>query len=217
MTEIKSLISKIDEQNSNKICKDIAKILMNKYQLNINNNKFNISEIEFYIYSDKHPDPYVHKHELQKEFGKFYVHPKDGNYGGIDFVLGDTQHNIFCGVLIRGLKSENNKFFTGPNILKKEIYRLLNVTNHAELQKIVDLKMKIVPYDKEKEILHSTRIGLKPKFEDYLNDGKYIYKLHRFITDTDNKQHKYQEKKNVKLYNQDNKTEEPISNPHAGY
>ena len=206
MQEIKELVYQLGSNNSNEICKDIASMLMCQYQLNIENNIFDITELEFYFFSDSHPDPYVHKNLKQLEFGTFYVHPKDGNYGGIDIAIGDKNKNIYGGALIRGLRSQNGDFFSGPNIIKKEIYRILNVMNYQDLQNIIDDKISFVNKYNPNKIAYSTRIGLKPKFEDYLNDGKYIYKLYRFITYTDDKQHKYQEKKNVKLYNQDNKT-----------
>lgn len=201
MQEIKDLVFQANEENSNEICKKIAYKLMCEYQLNIVNNIFNISELEFYIYSKNHKDPYVHKHELQKEFGKFYIHPKDRNYGGIDITIGDIEKEIYCGVLIRGLKSQDGTFFSGPNILKKEIYRILNINNYKDLQDIADKKIKIQKEKNYHDILCSTRIGLKPKYDDYLKNGKYIYKLHRFITYTENKKHNFKEKENVKQYN----------------
>ncbi len=76
MQEIKNLVFKINEENSNEICQKIAYKLMCEYQLNINNNIFDITELEFYIYSNQHKDPYVHKNSMQKTFGKFYIHQK---------------------------------------------------------------------------------------------------------------------------------------------
>lgn len=202
MKEIKDLVFQINEENSNEICQKIAYKLMCEYQLDINNHIFNFTELEFYIYSDKHPDPYVHKNKIQKEFGKFYIHPQDGNYGGIDFTIGDSETGIYGGVLIRGLKRECDKYFiSGPNILKKEIYSILNVENYKQLQNIADQQIKVVSHKNHQDIRCSTRVGLKPKFEDYLKGGKYIYKLHRFITYTKEKGHKFKEKVNVKQYN----------------
>ncbi len=109
--------------------------------------------------------------------------------------------------MIRGLKSNNNNFYSGPNIVKKEIYRILNVHNYKDLQDIVDKRIQIIEVRNHQNILCSTRVGLKPKYEDYLKNGKYIYKLHRFITYAENKKHNFKEKENVNKYNQkDNKT-----------
>ena len=206
MKKIKDLVLSINEENSDEICQEISYKLMCEYQLNIDNNLFNITELEFYVYSSDHKDPYVHKKELQKEFGKFYVHQKDGNYGGIDITFGDIEKEIYCGVLIRGLKSENGRFLSGPNIIKKEIYKILKVSKYNELQEIVNKKIKFINKNIHKSVYYSTRIGLKPKFEDYLKNGKYIYKLHRFITDVENTKHKFKEINNVKKYNRINGT-----------
>ncbi len=208
VNEIKHLVSQIDEVNSNDICKQIAQILMCEYQLDIKDHIFSLSELEFYIYSDQHPDPYVHKNDRQKKIGKFYVHPQDGNYGGIDFTIGDTEKYIFGGVLIRGLKREcDKKFISGPNLVKKEIYNILNIENketekkYEQLQNISDEQIKVVSHKNDKVVRCSTRIGLKPKFEDYQVGGKYIYKLHRFITYAEEKGHKFKEKGSVTQYN----------------
>jgi hypothetical protein len=201
MQDIKKIILQINEENSNEKCKEIAQKLMCKHQLIIKNNKFDIVELEFYIYSKQHPDPYAHKNPLQKTFGKFYVHTKDGNYGGIDITIGNQENDIYGGVLIRGLKTENGIFYSGPNIVKKEIYKILNVNNYKKLQEIIDESIKIVPNNNNgEEIQYSTRIGLKPKFEDYQKNGKYIYKLHRFVTYVNNPEHGFKEKKRLIQY-----------------
>lgn len=125
MNKLKELIHQVNAFNSNTIFKKIASILINEYKIVIADKEFFIAELEFYYYSKNHPDPYTHKHDLQKNFGTFYVHPKDGNYGGIDLTLGDVDKDIYCGVLIRGLKDKDNNFISGPNSVKKEIYRIL--------------------------------------------------------------------------------------------
>ena len=203
MEDIKRLLKKVDEKNSNDIFKQIASKLINEYVILVNAKKFFITELEFYYHSDNHPDPYAHKHKLQYEFGKFYVHEKDGNRGGIDFTLGDSAKNICCGVLLRGLKDTENIYTTGPNNVKKIVfYNNLNVGNYTELQKIIDGNTKVVidtEVIKREKIYHSTRIGLKPTFEDFEFNGKYVYKLHRFIA-YKKKAHAYKEKKLVQAY-----------------
>lgn len=203
MQKIKELVQSINEKNSNMVCEKIAKILMQSYCLKVANQKFYFAEIEFYLHSDQHPDPYVHQNDKQLDFWKFYVHPKDGNYGGIDITIGDKLKNLYGGVLIRGVKSKNGQFFSGPNLFKKEIYRLLKVDNFESLQNIIDQDVKIVDCDDQKgseNFFRSTRVGLRPKYEDYCEDGRYIYKLHRFIAFPDEKEHSYKEKKNALDY-----------------
>lgn len=98
----------------------------------------------------------------------------------------------------------NGDFFSGPNIVKRVIYSILKVNNYNKLQGIVKDNIKVVNYKNHKEIRSSTRIGLKPKFEDYSKDeskcGRYIYKLHRFITYVEHKKHNFKEKRNVEQY-----------------
>ena len=210
MNKLKEAIHNVNVLNSNSIFKRVASILINEYKIVIARKEFFISELEFYYYSESHPDPYVHKNDLQKSFGTFYAHPKDGNYGGIDLTLGDEEKDIYCGVLIRGLKDKEENFISGPNLVKKEIYNILKLNNYQELQNCIDEKINfniIESHNKHEKIFCSTRIGLKPKFEDYIENGKYIYKLHRFIA-YDIKSHNFKEKENVKNYN--NKTRHKV-------
>ena len=70
---------------------------MNGYQLQVNNNYYRIVDCEFYYSSKKHPDPYVHGHERQKEsLGEWYFHGS-----GLDITLGNE--GAHGGILIRGV------------------------------------------------------------------------------------------------------------------
>lgn len=200
MDSIKKLLTHITKHNSNDVFKKVASKLINEFSLSINNDDYSFTELEFYYYSASHPDPYVHLHKRQKEFGKFYVHRKAGNYGGIDLTLGDSSNKVFCGVLIRGIKDDKG-FISGPNLVKKHIYQLLQVNDIDELQDCINDKIIFAKKPiKNEQIYVSTRIGLKPKFEDYLHNGLYIYKLHRFIA-YNCKDHPFKEKINVMNYN----------------
>jgi len=190
--------------------KNIASYLMNNCSLNVNSELYTITELEFY-YLDKenHNDPYVHGVNKQKEFGTFYVHKQNGNYGGIDFTIGNNKKNIYGGILFRGLRDSNNKFITGPNTLKKEIYNVLNVFNYKDLQELIDEKTEIICIEEDKNLKnevvnYSTRIGLKPSYKDYLNEDNFIYKLYRFTIYNTLTEHKCPEKTNLKNYTQMN-------------
>jgi hypothetical protein len=55
---------------------------------------------------------------------------------------------------------------------------------------------------KNEEVSYSTRIGLKPSYKDYRNEGKFIYKLYRFAIYNKLSEHKCPEKTNLKEYTQ---------------
>ncbi len=179
MDVIERLHHDIKNRNSSteefaKVFYEIAKILMNEYILEIEDMKIEFTEIEFYYFDEKrHTDPYVHKHPLQKNINTLYVHPKWGNYGGIDLTFGDD--NCYGGILIRGIKL-NNKYICGPAKVRDEINKKFNAKTYFALQKNLDNEVALVQISKKDEtILRSTRIGLSGKNEDF------YYALYRFV------------------------------------
>jgi hypothetical protein len=80
---------------------DIADDFLNRRVLVLNEfenspkTEFRLTEIEFYLYSETHPDPYTHRSEEQRAFNAFYFHKfsngtyKSGTWKGLDICLGD--------------------------------------------------------------------------------------------------------------------------------
>ena len=90
---------------------DIADYLINHTILLIGDKDvYMIRELEFYLYSDSHPDIYTHRNNDQKESGSLYFHKhangtyKSGTFKGMDITLGNS--NQYCGILIRGVRGE---------------------------------------------------------------------------------------------------------------
>jgi len=93
----------------------LADLLINKCKIEMNGYSFLINELEFYYYNDNlHPDPFVHRSELQNKCGFWYFHDS-----GIDITFGHD--NNYGGILIRSL--ENNK--PGPWNSFKSIMEIL--------------------------------------------------------------------------------------------
>jgi 3-methyladenine DNA glycosylase Mpg len=164
-----------------------AKEILLRRSLLVNGKIIKIAEIEFYLYSQDHPDPYVHCHQDQKLYGSWYFHRfkngsyKGGTYKGLDITMG-TKDQYF-GVLIRSIYVNNIliegpcrtvnyileqynckdvKEFTGGKNLSvtnnnKEFHLLINDSNNWNADKIVN----------------GTRIGLKGN--DQWTNKKYRY------------------------------------------
>jgi 3-methyladenine DNA glycosylase Mpg len=147
-----------------------------------------ICEIEFYLQSREHPDPYVHGHIDQTKRGTWYFHRyntgtyKNGTFKGMDLVLGDTGYH--AGVLIRSIMDvEGRKFIEGPcrcvdhilslsgidNILTFTGGMSLNVLQNERGLVIVEGQPTIL-----EPILCGPRIGLGNKDPNY-RDKKYRY------------------------------------------
>lgn len=94
------------ENTYNSIAMDCFK----KYNISRDGKEYELMEIEVYLIDPTKgiDDTFIHKHEDQKGYEKIYTH-----YSGLDICLGDENKGIYCGVLIRGIKSDTETVY-GP-------------------------------------------------------------------------------------------------------
>jgi hypothetical protein len=79
-----------------------------------------LQEIEFYWFSPEHPDPFCHRHPLQRHHGCWYFHRvgsayRGGSFKGLDITFSDGQG--FGGILLRGLLRPDGSVISGPSRL----------------------------------------------------------------------------------------------------
>jgi len=84
----------------------LAKFLINETQLLVFGSPCRLLEIEFYLQSKQHPDPFVHCDQAQQSFARWYLHRvggtlKNGSFKGLDLAVGDG--DSYFGILIRSL------------------------------------------------------------------------------------------------------------------
>src|SRR5690242_4786735 len=78
----------------NAVIQKLAKSILMKYVLVVNDKEYRIAEIEFYVNNTNHNDSYTHGDKNQKTYGKWYFHRykngtyKSGTYKGLDLTLG---------------------------------------------------------------------------------------------------------------------------------
>lgn len=156
-----------------------SNILMNNYQIKINDKLFELTEIEFYYLNlNNHHDTYTHSNEKQKKELELYVHKQPWMRGGIDLTFGNE--DFYGGILIRGIK-HNENYYSGPAKSKQAIVTNSYIkadSNYKLLQKYLDKKTNWSIIDKEQtfsSIFHSTRVGLGKGNLDFKNA------LYRFI------------------------------------
>jgi hypothetical protein len=113
----------------NIVFNDIAKRILNESILLINNIPHYICEVEFYLYSVNHPDPFTHKDKEQSIPNNWYFHKKGGNYKsgtfkGLDMtfrpnvITYNKKYGMYGGMLIRSiskLTSEEDDNGNGDN------------------------------------------------------------------------------------------------------
>jgi len=185
-------IFKLDTSKiTNDLIITMAKALLQNYIICVNNNKFQICEIEFYINTESHPDTYTHGDILQKTFGKIYFHRmngksyKGGTFKGVDLTFGNE--NMFFGILIRSMYDiNNNTMICGPCNCVNMILALNNCDNinmfmgsrQEPLDAVSDVGFRFVKSDIvfKDDIYMGSRIGLSDKYPEWKN------KLYRFVS-----------------------------------
>lgn len=166
----------------------LADRILNYTLLMIHGRVHRICEIEFYLHSRKHPDPYVHNHIDQIKKGTWYFHRhntgtyKNGTFKGMDLVLGDP--TSYAAILIRSvLDVESRKLIEGPcrcvdHILSLSgIDTVLNFTARMSLN-VLQNDRRLVIVEGNPTVLESMscgpRIGLSNKDPNY-QEKKYRY------------------------------------------
>ena len=170
----------------------IAERFSKDIQLQINEAFYRIVDFEFYIYSEKFPDPHTYKHDIQLQSNKFYLHGS-----GIDITFGDGKNH--GGILLRSIvklydgakKSDGStlKQTNGPQNVATEIFSNLNPLNGSGENNI--RLLEIVVHSQGSQFkpgiakLKTNRVGLTPKKADqsgyYLNlELRYIVLLPPF-------------------------------------
>lgn len=97
-------------------------------------------ELELYYWSPEHPDPFVHRHPLQREYGRWYLHRtgsgiRSGSFKGVDLTLGNGE--AFVGVLIRAVRRVDGTIMAGPSLVVDHLLKLLKLSHPAELDRRV--------------------------------------------------------------------------------
>lgn len=193
----------IDEQFSN-----IAKELFFEYSLIVNEQVYQLVEVEFYYHSSEHADPFVHCDEMQKTNGQWYFHGS-----GIDITFGNKEGN-YGGILIRGIAKKNDdnyEYISGPLNVAKEIFSQLGSAKiqmmNFGLQKLSEKKQ----FDSH-DFVASSRINL-PQSK---SNNKYFNSNYRYVTHLNSK-HRFAEKTKVakQLFKQVGKAE--VVNSKFGY
>lgn len=162
----------------------VADLLFNKYLIQVNTAFFRLIDIEFYYFCESlHNDVYAHKHQLQGENGRWYIHPS-----GIDITIGGDGH--FGGVLIRGLlditPEKPEKEIHGPWKAQEAICENFHpvFSTHENTMKLISCGEELMPEMTNFESFYKTkRVNLNPTKRDgerfYFENFRYVIQPHR--------------------------------------
>jgi len=172
---------------------EISQTLLNKCLLVANKQKFRLVEIEFYLYSPNHSDPYVHQDPDQLLLHTFYFHKfktgtyKSGTFKGMDFTFGNTDKKVYFGILIRAIQHiKTGQVIEGPcNVVNRilnsyQCDSIMDLTHGQNLGLFEnDVGLTLVPSKslEARTIYAGPRIGLSAKYPDYQN------RSYRFVAD----------------------------------
>lgn len=122
ISEIKRFLStsgKSDAESYFDYFDRIAKILMNNCAISKGNNRYEIVEIEFYLFTPDHQDVITYPRNCAA--GQWFFHPS-----GVDLTF-ESNHEHFGGILIRSIKRiKDGQLILGPLNCVEELWNNLN-------------------------------------------------------------------------------------------
>lgn len=97
----------------------LAEQLLGETALDIAGEPHHLREVEFYLHSDRHPDPYVHRAPLQLTSGRWYFHRegrgyRGGSFKGVDLSFGPP--TAYGGALLRSLSCPDGTVINGSSL-----------------------------------------------------------------------------------------------------
>jgi hypothetical protein len=172
---MQSLFECTDDEIKDKM-DHISKNIMTNFKFIVNGVKFELTEIEFYILSDKHKDESIYKNELQKLPKVMYIHQS-----GFDLTFGDFEN--YGAILIRGIKIydiQNNKseFVAGPWKCLQRVQELMGIYLIKNRNENFSANYNFIFIKNTKScdccVVDDERVGLR-------SDKKYANEKYRYV------------------------------------
>jgi hypothetical protein len=175
----------------------IAQELLNNSQLKVGDESYRILEIEFYCFSEEHPDVFTHQDQLQKECGRWYFHRvsgeyKNGSFKGMDLTFGNG--TMRGGILIRSMESSDSILTCGPCLCVDNLLLKTNSKDVPSLDLAIDsrvawhpdnpLRLEVAPtQSRQNQLFRSGRVGLSlKKAKSSPEMPWYILRPYRYLT-----------------------------------
>lgn len=171
------------------VFKKMAEYVFQNCHLEANGEKYYLTEIEFYYYSEnnKHPDPWCYR---QPNKNKDFL-PSDAlwfHYSGMDITFDNEGNDEYGGILIRSIKDKDGNQTNGP---LRSLYKLLNASANG---KSVCLNLKLTQSNISVSMAEPIpRYGLNVQTGDknFSEKNKYQAREYRFYLEgTDIKKNK---------------------------
>ena len=153
----------------------LARALLTRVELVAAGRPHRIEELELYLFSAAHPDPFAHRDPIQREPGRWYFHRtgrgyRGGSYKGLDLTFG--RRGAYGGVLMRSLRRDDGELVEGPSLCVDRILACTGKESVAALDTRIGgahaadpgsiLHLREVP-PRALSILRTARVGLTLK------------------------------------------------------
>lgn len=197
MDKIKELLdlSRLNKVEIEKRFEEIAKLLLQEYQIKKGVNLYDFLQIEFYYYTKGHEDVITYPRTI--EAGKWYFHPS-----GVDltFLSKCTNHDFlesdevgsdyFGGILIKAIKKNGKHIIEGPQKTSWELFDCFDafemkreefplIVSKTKEEKEIKRKRRKITFNKnnETDILKAKKRFDKGyfKFIDFLESEYQFY------------------------------------------
>ncbi len=174
-----------------------AQLLLNHTRFIVLQQSYRLLEIEFYYYSDQHPDPFTHCDPLQKTSDRWYFHRDGGNYRGGSFKGLDISFgpkNTFGGILIRSIAADDGTIINGCSLCVDHLLEKTKFTNIAALDEAINeysvwdknspLHLEQTSENNQHTLIMTPRVGLTLKrMSKNCEMPRYIMLPYRFLTE----------------------------------
>lgn len=174
----------------------LARQLMGPSRLMIGGEPHRIVELEFYLNSPHHPDPFTHCDPLQQEFGRWYFHRsggtyRNGSFKGFDLTFGTPES--YAGILVRSLDTPEGQLINGPSLCVDHLLRKTGAGHVAELDRTLGgrrvwdtespIHLSVIEDQTPTELFATARVGLSLKRNVDEVAKRFVLKRYRFLSE----------------------------------
>jgi hypothetical protein len=175
----------------------IADRLLNGSRLVAGQQAYRLVEIEFYYWSDAHPDPFTHRDPIQYQIGQWYFHRsrgvyRSGSFKGVDLTFGDPTSS--GGILFRGLETPDGTLIDGPSLCVDHLLDATGAEDVPTLDRTIasrlawdeknPLLLRRTEKSEDRPIYRSARVGLFLKrIGSRAESTRFVMRPYRYLTE----------------------------------
>ena len=176
---------------------EIAGHLLNETDFVIAGRRHRLAEVEAYYFHPRfHPDPFTHRHPVQRESGRWYFHRvgtayRGGSFKGLDLTLGDGEATF--GILIRSIVTPAGEIMVGPSRIVDDLLRQTGTASVSSLDAEIGDRiawddsspLAILPADQPRSnpVLATDRVGLSLRRHRNAETVSFLLRPYRFLTE----------------------------------